>query len=84
MDSGATLRLVEKQISRHLGVTDQIHDNDLLSARSEVDFAKHFEFEKPYMVILEHGKKDPGLNSPVARRAHNAPNVNRLCRIQTT
>jgi hypothetical protein len=25
MDSGATLRLVEKHISRHLAVTDQIH-----------------------------------------------------------
>jgi hypothetical protein len=23
-------------------------------------FAKHFEFEKPYMVILEHGKRVPG------------------------
>ena len=25
MDSGASLRLVEKHISRHLAVTDQIH-----------------------------------------------------------
>jgi hypothetical protein len=25
-----------------------------------------------------------GWSSLVARRAHNAPNVNRLCRIQTT
>jgi hypothetical protein len=25
MDSGATIRLVEKHISRHLAVTDQIH-----------------------------------------------------------
>ena len=27
---------------------------------------------------------DAGWSSLVARRAHNAPNANRLCRIQTT
>jgi hypothetical protein len=31
MDSGATLRLVEKHISRHLAVTDQIHSQPVLS-----------------------------------------------------